>query len=420
VSVQRNIIIGADAQKFNDAMGEVKGGLGEVSTSTIAMGNIVADVFRDVGRSIVNHFLDARDAALKLPDGISPAVDKAKELRKESELMSQVLGQMMIQNGFEQWVSKWEKASVALASSEFSMWEKVNALFFSDSKAKEMEDWVDEQVDKLNAQLEKANFVEPWLKFGKTMGQVHAENAKAAEAALKASEKLAAQQKVEAEAFAATVAEMRLYNHEAAKMDAIKKKDASEKKENDEWDAFLDGTIEEAIHKVKNAQYELQAGVEAGRTEAERLGDSFKITAGFITTALSNAYGAMGNFIGGLIEMVAQVVAANLAMSSANAVTIGTQTGAATGPLAVFTTPAFIATALGVVASAFAGITKMAHGGIIDKPTTVMAGEAGPEAIIPLHKLGGMGGGNLTTRVSGRDLLIILDRENQIKGRTYG
>ena len=65
------------------------------------------------------------------------------------------------------------------------------------------------------------------------------------------------------------------------------------------------------------------------------------------------------------------------------------------------------------------GITKMAHGGIVNGPTPIVAGEAGPEAIIPLHKLNAMGG-NLSARISGRDLLLILERERTAKDRLYG
>lgn len=39
-------------------------------------------------------------------------------------------------------------------------------------------------------------------------------------------------------------------------------------------------------------------------------------------------------------------------------------------------------------------IPLLAEGGIIRRATTVLAGEAGPEAIIPLDRMGGMGGGN--------------------------
>ena len=42
-------------------------------------------------------------------------------------------------------------------------------------------------------------------------------------------------------------------------------------------------------------------------------------------------------------------------------------------------------------------IPMMANGGIVNSPTLAMIGEAGPEAVIPLSKMGNMGGGiNIT------------------------
>jgi len=47
-------------------------------------------------------------------------------------------------------------------------------------------------------------------------------------------------------------------------------------------------------------------------------------------------------------------------------------------------------------------IPMLAEGGIVDKPTLAMIGEAGAEAVIPLSKMGGMGGGiNVVVNVSG-------------------
>jgi hypothetical protein len=44
----------------------------------------------------------------------------------------------------------------------------------------------------------------------------------------------------------------------------------------------------------------------------------------------------------------------------------------------------------------------MATGGIVTSPTFALIGEAGPEAVIPLSKMGGMGGG-VTINVNGGD-----------------
>ena len=45
-------------------------------------------------------------------------------------------------------------------------------------------------------------------------------------------------------------------------------------------------------------------------------------------------------------------------------------------------------------------IPGFADGGIVTRPTLAMVGEKGPEAIIPLSKMGGMGGG-VTVNVTG-------------------
>jgi hypothetical protein len=51
--------------------------------------------------------------------------------------------------------------------------------------------------------------------------------------------------------------------------------------------------------------------------------------------------------------------------------------------------------------------TLMADGGVVTRATTITAGEAGPEAIIPLDRLGeftmGGGGNNVTIHVNGGD-----------------
>lgn len=57
-------------------------------------------------------------------------------------------------------------------------------------------------------------------------------------------------------------------------------------------------------------------------------------------------------------------------------------------------------TAAGIAAMVGAGVVRaMAEGGIVTKPTTALIGEAGPEAVIPLNKMGGMG--NLTIVING-------------------
>ena len=52
-----------------------------------------------------------------------------------------------------------------------------------------------------------------------------------------------------------------------------------------------------------------------------------------------------------------------------------------------------------VGAASSMGLPKMANGGIVTSPTLALIGEAGPEAVVPLGKGGGMGG--ITSNISG-------------------
>jgi hypothetical protein len=60
---------------------------------------------------------------------------------------------------------------------------------------------------------------------------------------------------------------------------------------------------------------------------------------------------------------VTQVVSGAFAVAKANAIAGATKSSLFTGPAAVFTLPAFIASAVGLVASAFAGIKGGGGGG---------------------------------------------------------
>jgi len=48
-------------------------------------------------------------------------------------------------------------------------------------------------------------------------------------------------------------------------------------------------------------------------------------------------------------------------------------------------------------------IPRLADGGIVTAPTLALIGEAGPEAVIPLNRAGGMGGNTITINVQGAD-----------------
>ena len=65
-------------------------------------------------------------------------------------------------------------------------------------------------------------------------------------------------------------------------------------------------------------------------------------------------------------------------------------------------------------------IPMLAEGGIVTRPTLAMIGERGPEAVIPLNRAGGMGGGNtVTINVNGGDPMQVV-KALQTYVRTIG
>ena len=58
------------------------------------------------------------------------------------------------------------------------------------------------------------------------------------------------------------------------------------------------------------------------------------------------------------------------------------------------------ASKVGLSAPQIPSIPMLADGGIVTKPTLAIIGEAGPEAVVPLSKMGSMGGGMDTMRIS--------------------
>jgi fructose-1,6-bisphosphatase/sedoheptulose 1,7-bisphosphatase-like protein len=80
----------------------------------------------------------------------------------------------------------------------------------------------------------------------------------------------------------------------------------------------------------------------------------------------------------------------------------------------------------GLVSSGIGRIAGLAEGGIVTKPTLAMVGEGGePEAVIPLSKMGQMGGGmviNIQTGVGDPEAIarsirrILNDSERRVGG----
>ena len=162
--------------------------------------------------------------------------------------------------------------------------------------------------------------------------------------------------------------------------------------------------------------------IEQGRETAAAVGQAFSTIGASMVANLGLAEGAMGAFQATMAQLAIDLIAQALSTSIANAIIAGTASGAASGPAAAFVTPALIASTVGSVIGAFASIPAFATGVNNFSGGTALVGELGPELVnlprgsdvIPNNKLGdmgGSGGGVLTTKVSGSDLVFILNRE---------
>jgi hypothetical protein len=161
------------------------------------------------------------------------------------------------------------------------------------------------------------------------------------------------------------------------------------------------------------------------------LGQSIVESMGLASTGLEGFAQVMLRTMVELGTMILKQIIMNQASAMASSIASASQSAAATGPLAVFTQPAFIATAVGGVLSAFAAIPKFAAGGIVSGPTMGLMGEypgakSNPEVIAPLSKLQGMmdqsnsgGGGAMTGEfvLRGQDLVVALQRAEKQRNR---
>jgi hypothetical protein len=162
--------------------------------------------------------------------------------------------------------------------------------------------------------------------------------------------------------------------------------EGSTKATKDQLDAFTDTRWQEAIDNQERLNRALGGltGNEGSQNQGlpfVDLGDTPPIQEiadvyednldriGFKVSELSNAFTGLGSlignafnntglgtFVGEFLRFASQLVAANFKISTANAVTAATSSAAASGPGAIFTLPAFIAGAIGLVASAFSSL----------------------------------------------------------------
>ena len=190
----------------------------------------------------------------------------------------------------------------------------------------------------------------------------------------------------------------------------------------------------EKVNKIREALLKMGMTMEQVQETASLVGNEVAGAFSNMSAGLLNSLGLAENgfqgFIKGMITVVLDLIAMMLAQSIANAIAGATASGASTGPAAIFTTPAFIATAVGGVMAAFAAIPKFADGGIVSGTTLGVMGEytgakQNPEVIAPLNKLEGMLGAKQPQqvnvggefRIQGQDLVVALQRAERNRSR---
>jgi hypothetical protein len=152
------------------------------------------------------------------------------------------------------------------------------------------------------------------------------------------------------------------------------------------------------------------------------LGNSFIESLGLAETGLE-----------GFAKVLLQTITKLLSVAIANVIVGATQSGTATGPGAVFTTPAFIATAVAGVIAAFAAIPKFETGGVIGGTSyygdKILARVNSGELILNSKQqqslygmLAGASGSNVNIGVQdilldGNKIRIVLDRTDKINNR---
>ena len=105
--------------------------------------------------------------------------------------------------------------------------------------------------------------------------------------------------------------------------------------------------------------------IEIGQVIGTEVGQAFEGLATQVVGALGLAKTGFEGFIGGLAGTVVKLISMMLAASISQSIAGAAAAGTATGPFAIFTTPAFIATAVGGVLAAFAAIPKFETGGVV-------------------------------------------------------
>lgn len=109
----------------------------------------------------------------------------------------------------------------------------------------------------------------------------------------------------------------------------------------------------------------MSLAAEKSKMYSDTMAQGFNRIGQSAVSGLGEATTAGGRFLRELARQAIELISVNLAQSLSNSITGATAAGASTGPASPFTTPAFIASAIGGVMAAFAALPKFATGGIV-------------------------------------------------------
>lgn len=208
--------------------------------------------------------------------------------------------------------------------------------------------------------------------------------------------------------------------------------------------------IDAQIERVKKMKDEFQGVVETaseiktiempsfadGWSSIKGIGDSIRSINSALTESddlWSAITGTVDGFISlmqgitQVVQMVNTLTQAQRAAATANAASAATGAAASMANIP-WVGPALAIAAVAAVLASLASLPKFANGGLVYGPTVGLMGEYGgasnnPEVIAPLSKLKGMlagGGGNseVKFRIEGRELVGIMNKQNNIYSRT--
>jgi hypothetical protein len=189
------------------------------------------------------------------------------------------------------------------------------------------------------------------------------------------------------------------------------------------------GGMKASIDSVGIAAQQMYSTVASSALPA--LTDAFAQMGDGVVASLGLAQNGFQGFIGGLTSTITKLIAMMLASSISQSIAGAAASGTATGPAAVFTTPAFIATAVGGVIAAFAAIPKFETGGVVGGSSfygdKILARVNSSELILnqgqqkklygTMNSGGNQGDFKVSTKLIGSDMLLLIERAQNRKNR---